>query len=200
MTDYLFFILLGTGAGAIIAAFGLGLVVTYQGSGLVNFGYGAMATWSGYVYADLRQGAYPFPIPGLPDRYHFGEDVGIWWAFALSLLTAALMGLLVYQLVFRPLYRAPALAKVVASIGLVIVFTALIERRFSDNAGLRVDAILPREPVTIMDGVTVPRDGLWLVLIVLLITAAVWISSRYTRLGLATKAAAGNEKGAVLLG
>ena len=200
MTDYLFFILLGTGAGAIIAAFGLGLVVCYQGCGLVNFAYGAMATWVGYVYADLRRGAYPFPIPGLPARYHFGDDVGIWWAFALSLLTAALMGLLVYHLVFRPLFRAPALAKVVASIGLVIVFTALIERRFPDNSGLRVDAILPREPVTIMDGVTVPRDGLWLVLIVLLIAAAVWASSRYTRLGLATKAAAGNEKGAILLG
>ncbi len=200
MTDYLFFLALGAGAGAIIAAFGLGLVVTYQGSGLVNFGYGAMATWSGYVYADLRRGAYPFPIPGLPDRYHFGEDVGIWWAFGLSLLTAALMGLLVYQLVFRPLYRAPALAKVVASIGLVIVFTALIERRFADNSGLRVDAILPREPVTLINDVTVPRDGLWLMFVVLLITAAVWISSRYTRLGLATRAAAGNEKGAILLG
>ncbi len=200
MTDYLFFVLLGTGAAAIIAAFGLGLVVTYQGSGVVNFGFGAMATWSGYVYADLRQGSYPFPVPGLPDRYHFGDDVGIWWAFGLAMLTAALMGWLVYTLVFRPLYRAPALAKVVASIGLVIVFTSLIERRFEDNAGLRVDAILPREPVTIMDGVTVPRDGLWLVLIVLLIAAAVWISSRYTRLGLATRAAAGNEKGAILLG
>ncbi len=175
-------------------------MVTYQGSGIVNFAFGAMATWTGYVYADLRQGAYPFPVPGLPARYHFGEDVGIWWAFALALLTAALMGLLVYQLVFRPLYRAPALAKVVASIGLVIVFTSLIERRFPDDAGLRVDAILPREPVTIMDGVTVPRDGLWLVFIVLLITTAVWVSSRYTRLGLATKAAAGNEKGAILLG
>ncbi len=200
MTDYLFFILLGTGAGAIIAAFGLGLVVTYQGSGVVNFAYGAMATWIGYVYADLRRGAYPFPIPGLPARYHFGDDVGIWWAFALSLATAALMGLLVYQLVFRPLFRAPALAKVVASIGLVIVFTSLIERRFPDNQGLRVDAILPREPVTIMDGVTVPRDGLWLVFIVMCIAAAVWAASRYTRLGLATKAAAGNEKGAILLG
>ena len=200
MTDYLFFVLLGTGAAAIIAAFGLGLVVTYQGSGVVNFAFGAMATWSGYVYADLRQGSYPFPVPGLPDRYHFGDDVGIWWAFGLSVLTAALMGYLVYMLVFRPLYRAPALAKVVASIGLVIVFTALIERRFPDNAGLRVDAILPREPVTIMDGVTVPRDGLWLVFIVLLIAMAVWISSRYTRLGLATRAAAGNEKGAILLG
>jgi len=200
LTQYLFFILLGTGAGAIIAAFGLGLVVTYQGSGLVNFAYGAMASWVGYVYADLRQGSYPFPIPGLPDRYHFGDDVGIWWAFALSLLTAVVMGVLVYQLVFRPLYRAPALAKVVASIGLVIVLTSLIERRFEDNSGLRVDAILPREPVTIMDGVTVPRDGLWLVLIVLLIATAVWVASRYTTIGLAMRAAAANEKGAILLG
>ena len=160
MTDYLFFLLLGTGAGAIIAAFGLGLVITYQGSGVVNFAYGTMATWSAYVYADLRQGNYTFPIPGLPARYHFGGDVGLAWAMALALLTAAGMGLVVYQFVFRPLLRAPGLAKIVASIGLVIVFTALIERRFPDNAGLRVDAILPVEPVTFADGVTVPRDGL----------------------------------------
>ncbi len=104
------------------------------------------------------------------------------------------------MLVFRPLFRAPALAQVVASIGLVIVFTALIEQRFSDNAGLRVDAILPREPVEITSDLIVPRDGLWLALIVVLIGVAMWASSRFTKLGLATRAAADNEKGAVLLG
>ena len=201
MTDYLFFLLLGAGAGAIIAALGLGLLITYQGSGVVNFALGAMATWSAYVYADLRRGAYTFPIPGLPDRYHFaGGDVGTFWALVLSLATAVGIGLITYLLVFRPLFKAPALAQVVASIGLVIVFTALIERRFSDNAGLRVDAILPREPLEITSGLTVPRDGLWLVVIVVLIALAMWLSSRFTRLGLATRAAANNEKGAVLLG
>ena len=201
MTDYLFFLLLGAGAGAIIAALGLGLLITYQGSGVVNFALGAMATWSAYVYADLRRGAYTFPIPGLPDRYHFaGGDVGTFWALVLSLATAVGIGLITYLLVFRPLFKAPALAQVVASIGLVIVFTALIERRFSDNAGLRVDAILPREPLEITSSLTVPRDGLWLVVIVVLIALAMWLSSRFTRLGLATRAAANNEKGAVLLG
>ena len=68
MTDYLFYLLLGSGAAAIIAAFGLGLVITHQGSGVVNFAYGAMAMWVAYVYADLRRGAYPFPVPGLPAR------------------------------------------------------------------------------------------------------------------------------------
>ena len=116
MTDYLFYLLLGSGAGAIIAALGLGMVITYQGSGVVNFAAGSMAMWSTYVYAELRNGAYPFPIPGLPGRYHFGDDVGFRWAMLLALLTAAVIGLAVYLLVFKPLRQAPALAKVVASV------------------------------------------------------------------------------------
>lgn len=200
MIDYAYYLLLGCGAGAIIAAFGLGLVVTYQGSGVVNFAYGAMAMWVAYVYADLRGGAYPFPVPGLPPRYHFGHDVGFRWAMGLSLLTALALGLLVYLLVFRPLRKAPALAKVVASIGLVIIFTSLVDRRFADKITIRVDGILPSEPVTITNDLTVPRDGLWLAFIVIVIAAVLWALSRYTRIGLVTRAAAENEKKALLLG
>ena len=201
MTDYLYYLLAGTGAGAIIAALGLGLLITHQGSGVVNFGFGAMSAWSAYVYADLRRGAYPFPFPGLPARYHFaGGDVGFRWAMLLALITAVLLGTAVYLLVFRPLFRAPALAKVVASIGLVIVFISLIERRFAESKGLRVKAILPDEPVTFAKGITLPRDGLWLTAVVLVLGAGLWAASRYTRIGLVTRAAAENEKGAVLLG
>ena len=200
LTDYAFYLLLGSGAGAIIAALALGLVLTFQGSGVVNFAFGAMTMWVAYVYADLREGAYVFPIPGLPDRYHFDGDVGFGWALTLSLLTAAVMGLLAYLLVFRPLARAPALAKVVASVGLLVMFTSLVDRRFEDKVNIRVGEILPREPVTIADGLTIPRDGLWLAAIVLVTAAALWIYSRYTRLGLVVRASAENEKGAVLLG
>lgn len=200
MSDYLFFLLLGSAAGAIIAMFGLGLLITHQGAGVVNFAYGAMATWAGYVYADLRRGAYPFPIPGLPERYHFTGDVGFWPALALSLLTAAALGLAVYLLVFRPLADAPSLANVVASIGLLIVFLSLIAQRFPDNAGIRVPPILPREPVTVIENVTVPRDGLWLAAIAIAVGAAAWATFRFTHVGLVTRAAAENVKGAVLLG
>ncbi len=200
MTDYVFYLLLGSGAAAIIAALGLGLVITYQGSGIVNFAYGAMAMWTAFVYADLREGSYPFPIPGLPARYHFGSDVGSRWAFLLAMTTAAIVGLIVYLLVFRPLRKAPALARVVASVGLVIVFTSLVQARFGDTTVLRVPAILPREPVTIASNLTVPRDGLWLALIVVVITVALWAILRFTRIGMITRAASENEKGAVLLG
>ncbi len=200
MTDYLFYLLLGSGAGAIIAALGLGMVVTYQGSGVVNFAAGSMAMWGTYVYAELRNGAYVFPIPGLPDRYHFGEDVGFRWAMILALLTAALLGLVVYALVFKPLRQAPALAKVVASVGLIIVFITLVEKRFEGLTAMRVAPILPREPVTITGNLTVPRDGLWLLAVVVALAGALWMASKFLRIGLATRASAENEKGAVLLG
>ncbi len=200
MTDYLFYLLLGSGAGAIIAALGLGMVITYQGSGVVNFAAGSMAMWSTYVYAELRNGAYPFPIPGLPGRYHFGDDVGFRWALILALLTAAIIGLAVYLLVFKPLRQAPALAKVVASVGLIIVFITLVERRFQDVTAMRVAPILPREPVTITGNLTIPRDGLWLFAIVVILAAFLWMASKFLRIGLATRASAENEKGAVLLG
>jgi branched-chain amino acid transport system permease protein len=204
MSDYVFFLLLGTGAGAIIAALALGLVVTYQGSGVVNFAHGAMATWVAYVYADLRTGSYPFPVPGLPDRYHFGGalegDVGFRLALALALATAVVLGALTYLLVFRPLRAAPSLAKVVASVGLMIVLLSLVERRFTDNLTLRVSPILPREPVSVLGVASVPRDGPWLAAIVVAIAAVLWAGSRFTRVGLATRGAAENEKGAVLLG
>lgn len=200
MTDYLFYLLLGSAAGAIIAALGIGMVITYQASGVVNFAAGAMAMWSTYVYADLRNGSYPFPIPGLPDRYHFGDDVGYRWALLLALLTSAVLGLLVYVLIFKPLRQAPALAKVVASVGLIIVFITLVVKRFGDMSAIRVPKILPREPVTITRDLTVPRDGLWLLFIVVVIAAALWTGSRFLRIGLAIRASAENEKGAVLLG
>jgi len=88
----------------------------------------------------------------------------------------------------------------VASVGLILVFITLVERRFQDVTAMRVAPILPREPVTITGNLTIPRDGLWLFGIVLVLAAVLWMASKFLRIGLATRASAENEKGAVLLG
>ena len=46
----------------------------------------------------------------------------------------------------------------------------------------------------------IPSDDLTLAIIVLAVTAALWAVFRFMRFGLATRAAAENEKGAMLLG
>ena len=66
MEIYLQFIILGIGAGVIYAALGLGLVMTYRASGVINFAYGAIAAYAAYVFAGLEtEGIYP--IPPLPN-------------------------------------------------------------------------------------------------------------------------------------
>ena len=64
MSDYLNFLIVGFGAGAAYAAIGLGLVVTYKGTGIINFAAGAMGAWGCYVYDELRRsGNLLLPLP-----------------------------------------------------------------------------------------------------------------------------------------
>lgn len=200
MTDYAFYLLLGTGAGAVIAILGLGLVLTYRGSGVVNFAHGAVATWTAYVFVDLRlNGDYALPFPGLPDRLHTGGSMAFVPALGLALATSAALGFLTYMLVFRPLRTAPALAKVVASVGVLIAIIAMVQERFPATT-VSVAKILPSEPVTFAKDLTVPRDGLWLGAIAVGLAIALWAVYRFTRFGLATRAAAEDEQGAITLG
>ena len=63
MELYLQNLLTGLGDGAVIAGVALGLVLAYQGSGVLNFAHGAMMMYSTYIYDELRDtGDFVFPI------------------------------------------------------------------------------------------------------------------------------------------
>ncbi|MDZ7732815.1 MAG: branched-chain amino acid ABC transporter permease [Acidimicrobiia bacterium] len=110
-------------------------------------------------------------------------------------------GFVVYLVLFRPLRRAPSLAKVVASLGLFLYVFAVADLRFgAQGAALGSPRpLLPDETVDVL-GAVVPRDRLWLTALVLAVTGLLWLLFHRTRFGLATRAAAEQEKGAVLLG
>ena len=57
-----------------------------------------------------------------------------WPALALSLAFSVILGLVIHWLIFRPLRDAPVLAKVVASVGLLLVLQAIVIRRFVFDA------------------------------------------------------------------
>ena len=65
MQQILLFILLGLGAGALIAGLALGVVLTYRGSGIINLATGGIAMLAGYAYWALRTGR----IANLPVCY-----------------------------------------------------------------------------------------------------------------------------------
>ena len=84
MTATLGFALLGLGTGAVYAGLALGLVLTYRGSGVVNFAHGAVAMYATYIYGELSlNGDYIQPIPFLPARLHVGDAVPFWQSFTI---------------------------------------------------------------------------------------------------------------------
>jgi ABC-type branched-subunit amino acid transport system permease subunit len=210
------YLLLGTGSGAVIAALGLGMVLTYRASGVVNFAHAAMGVFLAYTYGALRQsGELLNPLLIGPSRirllpgdctpegpaaecfYRFSTGT----AFALTMLLACAYGLLVHLLVFRPLRHAPTLAKLVGSLGLFLYLLAITNLRVGTQGAVLSlpEPILPDGVVSVL-GADLQQDRLWLAGLVLVTTAVlVWVY-HHTRFGLATEAAAESEKGAVLVG
>ena len=199
MSTVILFLILGLGSGAVYAALSLGLVVTYRSSGVVNLASAAVALYVAYTYAYLRMGELVDPIPGLNPTVNLGTGpLGFWPALLISLAVAAVLGALLYALIFRPLRAAPAAAKAVASVGIMIVLQALLATQLG-SAAVTVAPIFPSH-VYEMLGSRVPGDRLWSAAIIIALSAALALWFRFSRFGLATRAAAESEKGAFVTG
>jgi branched-chain amino acid transport system permease protein len=193
------FAVLGLGTGAVYAALALGLVLEHRVSGVVNFAQGAIAAYATYVFVELRaSGDVVLPVIGLPGRVHVGDRPGFWLSLVVALVVAALVGLVVHAAIFRPLRDAPALARVVASVGLLVALQAIIVLRFGPADRL-VAPVLPNGPISLA-GSVVPRDRLLLAAVVVAITAVLWAVYRFTGFGLASRAMADDAGTTALLG
>lgn len=198
MTTYIVFLLLGLGSGAVYAALGSSLVVTYRSSGVVNFATGAIALYTAYTFAFLRNGQLLDPIPGLPEAVKLGSPLAFVPSLVISLVIAALLGLLLYGLVFRPLRNRSPIAKAVASIGVMLAVQSLLALRVGTNP-VSVNPIFSQQSYS-LGGVLVPMDRVWFAAIIVLMAAVLGAMVKFTRFGLATRAVAETERGALVSG
>ena len=203
MSQFLLFVLLGLGPGALIAGIALGVVLSYRGAGVINLATGAVAMLGAYVFYGLRTGGYLFlpPIPFAPHTVSLGDPWATVPAMLLALAVCVLTGALFDVLVLRRLRGAAPLAKLLASLGLLITIQAIAVLRFG-TSGQAAPAVLPNGPqdVVHVGGATVPSDRFVLAGIVAVAALALWALYRFTRFGLATRAAAEDETKAMLAG
>ena len=191
-------LLLGLGNGGVFAALALALVVTYRSSGVINFATGAMALYGAYTYSYLRNGELIILVPGLPETADLGTKLGFWPAAGIAVAVTAILGALLYLIVFRPLREAPPLARAVASLGVMVVLQALMANRLS-TAVVSVSRIFPAERWQ-WGSVTLLSDRFYLALSVVGITLVITALYRWTRFGLHTRATAESQTGAFVSG
>jgi branched-chain amino acid transport system permease protein len=180
VSQVLLFALLGLGTGALIAGIGLGVVLTYRGSGVINVATGAVAMAAGYCFYSLRTVVdAPLALVGT-------------MAFTIAL------GVAIELLAFRPLRTASPLARLVASLGVLLTLQAAGTLIYGTGAKPE-PSVLPKSVVTVF-GVGIPIDRFWLTGIVIALAIVLTLAYRFTRFGLATRAASESEESAILAG
>lgn len=199
LDQILLFILLGVGPGALIAALALSIILGYRGDGIVNVAAGAMTTFGAYVYYGLRQGfLFIPPIPFVPLKYSLGGPVSPPLAVVITLVYSGLVGAIIEFVAYRPLRKASPVAKLVASVGVLLTLGAIIVLQFGGNGQLAPD-VLPTTTTTVL-GSSIPTNRFMLAGIVAVVTVVLWGVYKFTSFGLATRAAQENQDEAVLSG
>jgi ABC-type branched-subunit amino acid transport system ATPase component/ABC-type branched-subunit amino acid transport system permease subunit len=198
MGTYGTFLFLGLGNGAVFAALAMALVVTYRSSGVLNFATGAQSLYAAYTYTLLRQGQLMQPVPGLRATLSVGAPMGFLPALLVTLGVQALLGAIMYLLIFRPLRNHRAVAKAVASLGLASLLTALVNYQVGAQE-LLAGPIYPQQRYRV-GGVTIPMDRVWFAVTIIVVALLLTGVYRLTPFGLATRASAESETGALVSG
>ncbi|HEX4010509.1 MAG TPA: ATP-binding cassette domain-containing protein [Solirubrobacteraceae bacterium] len=185
MTQILLFILLGLGPGALIAGIALGVVLSYRGAGIINLATGGIAMLAGYAFWALRTDQLGVQMSTVP-------------ALIVGLLFTAFVGVVIELVVFRPLRRASPLAKLVSSLGVLLIAQATVVLAFGTTPQNEPN-VLPQNIVSVF-GAVIPIDRFILTGIIIVMAAALWALYRFTRFGLATRAASENQVAAMLGG
>ena len=185
MQDVLLYAALGLGAGALIASIALGVVLIYRGSGIINLATGAIAMLAAYIFWALRTDYFGFS--SRPRRRSSSRSSA--WPCSASLIELA---------IFRPLRNTAPLAKLAASLGLLLVLESGMIVIFG-NSLKSAPSVLPSDTVTLFDRI-VPTDRFLLAGIVIVVAALLAALYRWTPFGLSTRAASENEVSAMLIG
>ena len=173
-------ILSGIANGAIYACMALAVVMIYQAIDHLNFAQGEMAMFSTFIAWQLMQWGLSF-----------------WPAFLLTLVISFVAGIVIERTLFKPLTNAPILVHVAGFIALFAILNSV--------AGLTWDFTIKQFPSPFGSSgflgsrlISTHQAGMIGVTLGLLLLLFVFF--RYTRVGLAMRAAASLPESARLVG
>lgn len=182
MEKFIQLTLSGVANGAILALVALGFVLIYKSSDVINFAQGELLMIGGYLtYATIEQLGLAWPL-------------GVLLAVAL----AAAAGVLIEQLVLRPLIGEPIISVIMVTIGLSSLLRAIIGAIWG-TAPLPAPSFLPSDSVRV-GGAAVGADKLWAIGLSLALLAALTIFFRRGSEGIAMRAVADDQQAALSMG
>jgi ABC-type branched-subunit amino acid transport system ATPase component/ABC-type branched-subunit amino acid transport system permease subunit len=182
LSSVLTFAIFGAASGALYALSAMGIVMTYRGSGVVNFASGAIGMVGAFVFWELNT--------------NHGQP--IWVSLIAGVASSALLSFLLGLLMGR-LKNASNLSKVVLTLAVLAALQAGASLRYPADNQYNIPSFLPSKSVDVL-GAHMGVDRIYLIGIVVVLTVAIWALYRFTRVGLATSAVAENPSALSTLG
>jgi branched-chain amino acid transport system permease protein len=93
--------------GSTYALLALGLTLLFSVMGLINFAYGDLIVWGGYLLSVLQT-----------------QGISFWYAIPLLVLFATLLSIAIWWAAFKPFHRAPPITLLLTSFGVALVLEA----------------------------------------------------------------------------
>jgi branched-chain amino acid transport system permease protein len=172
----------GLASGGIYAALALALVIIHRSTGVINFAQGEMATLSAYLAWTLT----------------WNHGWGYWPAAGAALVLSFVGGVGIHRLIIRPVERGSVLRVVVVTIGLLVAINGFVLWRWGGEPQI-LQSPFGNGTVEV-GGIVVTKHELGTIAAVLGIVLLLWLLFRFTKLGLAMRAAAVNPDEARLVG
>lgn len=177
-------ILNGVSIGAVFALLGLGVVLIYKSSGVLNFAHGSMAMFSTYVYFELTR-----TFSGIP----------LALATVLAVAFGALLGAGAYLVVFRRMREAGLLSKVIASLAVAGVLQGTAAYLWRNASQARVPQQLPEGALRV-GSIGLSYQEVGTIVVTILVGIALILVLKQTTFGIALRATAQNRMAARMLG
>jgi len=181
MANFFQHVVIGLSSGGIYASLAVALALIYRATRVINFAQGEMAMVTTYVASSLLD-----------------HGLSYWGTFFATLGIAFVGGVALERTLIRPVERSPAIAAVMVTIGLLIGLNGLAFWVWGGEPKSFPSAFSTR---TIdVGGVIISIQDIGTIAVTIGAVVALWCFLRYTKLGLALRAASVNPEESRLVG
>ncbi len=172
----------GVSNGAILALVALGFVLIFKSSDVINFAQGELLMIGSYL------------------TYTAIEQFGLFWPLGVVVAVAlsAVAGVLIEQLVLRPLIGEPVISVIMITIGLSSLLRAIIGAIWGVSP-LPSPKFIPTDTINIL-GASVGANRLWAIGLSIVLLTALTIFFRRSNDGIAMRAVADDQQAALSMG